>query len=203
MKGEHCSVEGCARPGVATVHLHPFCREHFISVCHTQLEAYAKLQEQRHLGEVSPESVRRFIQECTRQADDMERDARDLDNLERARLLDIIVLAADLGRHLRRGPRMVMSIPIRVSSKLPGERWEEESETRLVSRYGALMKCRHSLEIDEVVRVIRKDNGRAADARVAWRQRGSEGSITDVGIEFLDSDNFWGLDWDSIPPPVG
>lgn len=197
LRSERCSAPRCEQPGVATVESHFFCRAHFISTCLGHLEEYAKLREERRLGEISPESLRRFIHESARQADDIERAVRDMDNLERARLLDIIVLAAELGRHLRRSPRMVAAIPIRVRSKMPGERWEEETETRLISRYGALAKCRHSLEIDQVVRVIRIDDGRATDARVAWHQGESESS-PGVGLEFLECENFWGMDWDTV-----
>jgi hypothetical protein len=196
MTGERCSVAACGRPGAAVLGADFFCRQHFIASCGTQLQAYIKLLDQRRLGDLPVESLRRFIRDCMREADNFERDARDLDNVERGRLLDIILSAADLGRHLRRSPRKVASISIELRSKKPRELWQEETKTRLISRYGALTRCQHSLEIDEPLRVIRMDNGRATDARVAWSQQKSEGQH-DVGVEFLDCDNFWGLDWDA------
>ena len=198
---ERCGIPGCEKPAAASLDARPLCPEHFISTCHTQLEAYTELQKERRLGEISVDSLRQFIRDCVRGADSVEQDARHLDNLERARLLDIILSAADLGRYLRRSPRKVACIPIQVRSKKPRELWQEDTETRVISRYGALAQCEHSLEIDETLRVIRIDSGRAADARVAWCQRKSEGQ-RDIGIEFLDCDNFWGLDWDVVERSV-
>jgi len=83
-----------------------------------------------------------------------------------------------------------------VCSEKSDRPWEEETQTRVISRYGALVKCQHAVEADERVRVVRADNGRQAHARVAWHQRKGEGP-PDVGIEFLDCDNFWELDWES------
>lgn len=199
MSEERCSVDACERPGVATIGMHFFCRQHFIAACSTQLETYIKLLSERRLGEIPVESLRRFIRDSVREADTLEKDARDLDNVERGLLLHIILSAADLGRHLRRSPRKAASIPIELRSKKPRELWQEGTQTQLISRYGASTRCQHPLEIDEILRVIRMDTGRAADARVAWSREKSEGQH-DVGIEFLDCDNFWGLDWDAEPP---
>jgi hypothetical protein len=197
MSDQHCSVETCQRPGIAIVGPDFFCRRHFVSACSAQLETYTKLMDQRRLGEVPVESLRRFIRDCLREADNIERDARDLDNLERARLLDLILSAAELGRHLRRSPRKVACIPIELRSKKPREPWQEETKTHLISRHGALTRCEHPLQIDEPLRVTRLDTGRTADARVAWGQPKGEGQ-RDIGIEFLDCDNFWELDWDAL-----
>lgn len=146
---------------------------------------------------MSPESANRFVRQCFQQADIIERSLRDLDDLDRERLLNLIFYAAELGHHLRRSPRTVTSIPIQVHSEKSGQRWEEKTETRLISRYGALVKCQHYLEIGESLRVVRLDNGRGADARVAWHVRKKDGQ-PEVGIEFPDCDNFWELDWNRI-----
>src|SRR5713226_4662662 len=106
-----CSVALCEKPVVALLDQSSFCREHFISTCYAQLEAYTKLRNEGRLNDVHAESVRRFIHECTRQADLIEQAMRDSDNLERARLADIILWAADLGRHVRRSPRK--AVPFR------------------------------------------------------------------------------------------
>jgi PilZ domain len=108
-----------------------------------------------------------------------------------------LVFAAELGRHVRRSPRTVTSIAIQVRSETSGQRWEEQTETRLISRYGALVKCQHYLEIGESLSVVRLDNGRKAVARVAWHVRNQDGQ-PQVGIEFPDCDNFWELDWTRI-----
>jgi len=194
---ENCSALGCWRVAIASLEAHPLCRKHFIDSCEVELEAYQRRLKENRLGDVSPEMARRFVHQCMQQADNIERSARYLDDLDRERLLNLIVFVAELGRHLRRSPRTVTSIAIQVRPETSGQRWEEQTETRLISRYGALVKCQHYLEIGESLRVVRLDNGRKAVARVAWHARKQDGQ-PEIGIEFPDCDNFWGLDWNRI-----
>jgi PilZ domain-containing protein len=194
---ENCSALGCWRVAIASLEGHPLCRKHFIDSCEAELEAYQRRLKEKLLGDVSPEMAKRFIHQCLQQADNIERSARDLEDLDRERLLNLIVLAAELGRHVRRSPRTVTSIAIQVRSETSGQRWEEQTETRLISRYGALVKCQHYLEIGESLSVVRLDNGRKAVARVAWHVRNQDGQ-PEVGIEFPDCDNFWELEWNRI-----
>jgi hypothetical protein len=191
-----CNVEACKEPGAALIEARSFCRQHFILACSARLSTYTTLEQVHRLGEIPVELLKRFIHDCMREADRIEKGSHDLDNHERAGLLDIILQAADLGRHLRRSPRKAATIPIQLYSKEPRKPWREDTETRLVSRYGALTKCKHPVEIDETLRVVRTDTGRTADARVAWFPSHSH-APSDIGIEFLDNDNFWGVDWDA------
>ena len=194
---ENCSALGCWRTALTSLEARPLCRKHFIDSCEVELESYQRRLKENRWGDVSLESARRFVNQCTQQAENIERSAKDLDDLDRERLRNLMVLAAELGRHLRRSSRTVTSIAIQVRSKGPLQRWEEKTETRVISRYGALVKCQHYLEIGESLRVVRLDNGRKADARVAWYQRKKLGE-SEVGIEFSDCDNFWELDWNRI-----
>ncbi len=191
---ERCSIELCEKPVAALLEQRSFCTEHFVSTCYAQLETYTKLKDQGRLGDVNAESVRRFINESTRQADLIEQAMRDVDNLERARLADIILWAADLGRHVRRSPRKAVTVPVRLCCDGPGQKWEEETETRLVSQHGALVACRHPIKRDETFLVERKDTGLTGRARVTWWRPRTEG-VLDVGIELLDQPNFWELEW--------
>jgi hypothetical protein len=194
---ENCSALGCWRVAIASLEARPLCRKHFIDCCEVELEAYQRRLMENRLGDVSQESARRFVQQCLQQADSIEQGARDLDDLDRERLLNLIFHAAELRGHLRRSPRTVTSIAIQMRSERHGQRWEERTQTRLISRYGALVKCQRSLEIGENLRVVRLDNGRKADARVAWHARKKRGQA-EIGIEFLNCDNFWELDWNKI-----
>ena len=194
---ENCSASGCWRAATASLENRPLCRKHFIDSCEAELEAYQRLLKENRLGEVSPESARRFVNQCTRQADNIEQGARDIDDRDRERLVNLIVLVPELGRHLRRSPRRVSSIAVQLRSEKSGQRWEEKTETREISRYGALVECQHYLEVGESLHVVRLDNERRADARVAWHGRNKHG-LSDVGIEFPNCDNFWELDWTRI-----
>jgi hypothetical protein len=191
---EQCAIEGCAHSVAASLNGDEYCREHFISICYTRLDRYDEIRKGPGLSATNTDSVRRFIHECTRAADQMEHGAKDLDNLDRAKLLHIILSASELGRHLRRSPRKVATIPVRLSSERIGGAWEEDTETVLVSRYGALVRCKHVAKAGETLQVIRADTGEKADARVAW-QRPLGNEDVRIGVEFVSCENFWGLDW--------
>jgi len=194
---EKCSIAGCGQALAASLDGETFCREHFISVCYTRLDRYDEIRRGPGLSATDTESVRRFIHECTRFADEIEHSAQDLDNLERAKLLHIILTASELGRHLRRSPRKVAAIAVRLSSEKLGGAWEEDTETVLVSRFGALVRCKHPAKAGETLHVIRADTGEKALARVAWQRPSgnSGGEDIRIGVEFVSCENFWGLDW--------
>ena len=194
---EKCSIADCSNAISASLDGEALCREHFISVCYKRLDRYDEIRKGPGLSATDTESVRRFIHECTRSADEIEHSALDLDNLDRAKLLHIILTASELGRHLRRSPRKVAAIAVRLSSEKLGGAWEEDTETVLVSRYGALVRCKHPAKAGETLHVIRADTGEKALARVAWQRPSGNSGNEDVriGVEFVGCENFWGLDW--------
>jgi hypothetical protein len=157
--------------------------------CEETLEDYHQRIKEKRLGSGTAESMRKFIQQCIGEADRIEQRTKGLSDLHRMRLFKLMLAAAELARHVRRSTRRMASIPVRLSSEKPQDLWEEETETLMISRWGALLRCQRPFEIDRKLRLVRKDNGRQAHARIAWSKAES------VAIEFLDSDNFWGLDW--------
>src|SRR5260221_12867209 len=96
---EQCGVKGCDQAAGTTLEGEVLCRSHFISVCYAQLERYDEMQKTHRLSVSDAESVRRFISQCSRQADEIEHKTKHLDSLDRARLLHIIFRANELGRH--------------------------------------------------------------------------------------------------------
>jgi hypothetical protein len=193
-RAEHCSFAGCYQAVVSSLEGEELCREHFIFVCCTQLDRYTEIQKGHRMSGSDTELMRRFVRECVRQASEIEHGMKDLTNLERALLLHIIEVATDLGRHLRRSPRKTASVAVRLCSDKPGASWEEATETVLLSRYGASLRCSRPADPRESLQIVRLDTGQEAHARVAWqRPEGSEGNR--IGVEIMDCDNFWGLDW--------
>jgi hypothetical protein len=191
---ELCTRAGCGQLASALLNGDPLCREHFISLCYERLDRYDEIRKSSGLTPSDTESVRRFIHECTRCADEIEHTEQNLDNLDRAKLLHIILSASELGRHLRRSPRKVAAIPVRLISERLGGAWEEDTETVLVSRYGALVRCKHSAKAGDSIHVLRADTGQEAVARVAWQRLTGEQEMR-LGVEFVGCENFWGLDW--------
>ena len=194
---EKCSIPDCGQEVATFLDGKSFCRSHFIAECYSRLDRFDEIRKGPGLSVTDTEPVRRFINECTRAADDIEHNGQNLDNLDRAKLLHIILSASELGRHLRRSPRKVASISVRLSSEKIGGAWAEDTETVLVSRYGALVRCKHAAKAGETINVIRADTGDTVLARVAW-QRPSGNDDTRIGVEFVACENFWGLDWGAV-----
>jgi len=196
-QAEPCSTAGCKENSAATIGGEGLCRRHFIDSSYTRLERYEELRKRRGLSLAGAEAMRRFIHECSRQADTIEHTATDLDNLDRAKLLHIILTASELGRYLRRSPRKVATIPVRIACEKMGGAWAEDSKTVLLSRYGASVQCSHAAKPGESLQIVRFDTGQKAEARVAW-QRPFENDSMRIGVEFVNCDNFWGLDWAAV-----
>lgn len=193
---EHCSIAGCELPSESSLMGEALCRQHFISEAYRQLDQYEAMRIGPGAGLYGSEAVHHFVHECTRQADELEHSVEGLDNLERAKLLHIIISASELGRHLRRSPRRVASIAVRVRSDRIGGTWEEEGETVLLSKYGASVRCSHPAKPGETLCLFRIDTGQTTEARVAWRQQMTKDDIR-IGMEFVGVENFWGLDWEA------
>jgi len=194
---EHCSVVGCDKTKATSLEGAALCREHFISACYTRLDHYEELRKGLGLRATDTESARRFINECSRNADEIEHDARDLDNLEKAKLVHIILSASELGRHLRRSPRKAAAIAVRLTSDKLGGAWEEDTETVLLSQYGASVRCKHAARPGETLEIVRSDTGAKAQARVAWQRPAGSDEVR-IGVEFVACENFWGLDWGAV-----
>ncbi len=196
LKPESCSASGCGRSSAAVLDIRPLCREHFISSCYSNLDEYGRLLEDSRYRDTTTELVRRFLSDCTRHAADLAQTARDLDNLERARILDILLRAGELSRHLRRSVRKVATIPVVLSSEKLGQSWEEQAVTRVISRHGAAVECGHELEIGDSILLQRVNPPGRVRARVAWRQP-KDLARFEIGLEFLQAENFWDVDWAS------
>jgi hypothetical protein len=100
-------------------------------------------------------------------------------------------------RQIRRSGRKAAVIPVWLRREEEGRTWEEETETLLLSRYGALVDCRRFVESGGALAVVRRDTGRRATARVAYGQYGASGR-RELAIEFVGCDNFWEVDWDTV-----
>jgi hypothetical protein len=99
----------------------------------------------------------------------------------------------------RRSDRKATTIPIWLRNEGQGPVWEEETETEIVSRCGAGLYCRHFASPESIVVIVRRDTGKRAKARVRYSRYNPDGK-RELGVEFIDSDNFWGLDWNSSEP---
>jgi Protein of unknown function (DUF2934) len=94
----------------------------------------------------------------------------------------------------RRSTRQTVSFSVWLRNEEPRSTWEEETETQVVSRYGAALRCRHFVQADTILVILRRDNGQRAQARAKYCRYNSDG-LRELGIELIGKDNFWDLEW--------
>jgi hypothetical protein len=109
MLGErNCSEPSCGRASVVTLNYQDFCLEHFLLNCYEMLERLDPRGRGIGSQPVDLASMRAFIEECSRKALDISLHSDNLTNLERGRLLDILLWAGELFLVLR-APRLTFS----------------------------------------------------------------------------------------------
>jgi len=98
------------------------------------------------------------------------------------------------GYVLRRSPRAMVKVPVVIRGvDKHGFEFEEETETYVVSKYGARVSSVHEVEVDDVLKLRLRDSQEWSDFRVVWIGTEEEGSAGGVGIEFIQATNFFGV----------
>jgi hypothetical protein len=80
---------------MSTLDLHFFCVDHFIKHCYERLNQFLPLPFAGH-NDATADAEDWFLQQCADQATNLLRPLRGLDNLDRARLFDILLWASEL-----------------------------------------------------------------------------------------------------------
>jgi hypothetical protein len=99
---DRCSAPGCLRPDVTALDLQPVCLSHFMAACYDRLELLSKNLQTDSAEDPIQESALRFVQECPRLAIDISQKDPELTIQDRARLVEIVFWATQMGRQLRR-----------------------------------------------------------------------------------------------------
>ena len=93
---ESCYRSDCSRPVVVTFRAEALCLDHFCTRCYEFLDGIDRRQP---LNQAAPDSAVEHVliaDECARRALDICMSAPILNNLERARLLDILLWCGDI-----------------------------------------------------------------------------------------------------------
>jgi hypothetical protein len=196
----NCAAEACTETSVATLDERGVCRAHFLAGAYGHLESIAAQIHEPNFHSQQGELASRFLEQCMREATNIACAAELLNNLERAKILDILLWASELYVRLRRGSRVRASIPIMVRSEDPQKPWEEKTATRLLSAHGFCFVCHHELRSGDALTCVRLDNGRRVAGRVAWA-RAKDSGETEAGVEFVTDEDFWGMEV-SVAEPV-
>jgi hypothetical protein len=94
-KPARCDTGNCGRPAMSSLELKHFCVDHFIARCYERL-SICSANRFADPNEAASISIDRFLHSCAQQAAGLVHPMRGLDNLERARLFDILLWASEL-----------------------------------------------------------------------------------------------------------
>jgi len=105
------------------------------------------------------------------------------------------------GAGLRRTERIMLEIPIRVSSYGGiASDFTEDTRTLMVNRDGALIVLKHRVIPEDIIRIINLENLREDDFRVVGLSRQEGDKFSEWGVECLDKNRtLWEIDF---PPPL-
>ncbi len=104
----NCRMGSCGSAAITTLDRQALCLNHFLLRCYEKLEGLDP-RGRKFSGEpVDLASMRAFVEECSRKALDVSLQSKKLSNLQRGRLLDILLWAGELFLLLR-APRLTLA----------------------------------------------------------------------------------------------
>jgi hypothetical protein len=95
-KIRNCSRDCCQDAVVASLAQQHLCLEHFLSDCYRHLERVDMRGRGLEFAAIDLAPTKAFVEECSRQALDVSLRCPKINNLQRGRLLDILLWAGDL-----------------------------------------------------------------------------------------------------------
>jgi len=104
----NCRMGSCSGTAITTLDRQALCLNHFLSRCYEKLEGVDPRGRRFSAEAVDVASMRAFIEECSRKALDVSLQSKNLSNLQRGRLLDILLWAGELFLLLR-APRVSLA----------------------------------------------------------------------------------------------
>ncbi|PYX64426.1 MAG: hypothetical protein DMG78_30615 [Acidobacteria bacterium] len=116
LANRNCRMGFCNGAAVATLDNQALCLNHFLSRCYEKLEKLEPRGRKFSSEPVDLTSMRAFIEECSRKALDISLHSQSLTNLQRGRLLDILLWAGELFLLLR-APRLTLAQSIASSDE--------------------------------------------------------------------------------------
>lgn len=96
LQQRNCTENSCGRASVSTLDEEALCLKHFLARCYEELERLDPRGRGVPNEAPNPAATRAFIEECSRKALDVSLQSENLTNLERGRLLDILLWAGEL-----------------------------------------------------------------------------------------------------------
>jgi hypothetical protein len=108
VRKRNCRMGSCGSAAITTLDRQALCLNHFLLRCYEKLEGLDPRGRKFSAEPVDVASMRAFIEECSRKALDVSLQSKNLNNLQRGRLLDILLWAGELFLLLR-APRVSLA----------------------------------------------------------------------------------------------
>jgi hypothetical protein len=104
----NCKVGSCGSAAITSLDHQALCLNHFLQRCYQELERVDPRGRKFTAEPVDLAAMRAFIEECSHKALDVSLQSQNLSNLQRGRLLDILLWAGELFLLLR-APRLTIA----------------------------------------------------------------------------------------------
>lgn len=98
---ECCEASGCSESVVIALAGLGYCLDHFVAKCYDRLGLLESMIRARTVDSALVRSADTLLEECSRQTAHVCLCQRDLSNLERSRLLDILLLCGEVQEMLQ------------------------------------------------------------------------------------------------------
>src|SRR5260370_17292766 len=102
-----CQVDSCSGTAITSLDRWTFCLNHFLVRCYEKVWGFDAGGRKFRAEPIDLVSIRAFVEECSRKALDVSLQSENLSNLQRGRLLDILLWAGELFLLLR-APRLTL-----------------------------------------------------------------------------------------------
>jgi hypothetical protein len=93
---ESCKTDSCANSAVITLAGQELCLDHFFASCYERLDIVEPMVRGRSVDPTEVQAVRAVLEECSNRALLISLRHEHLNNLDRSRLLQILLLSGDL-----------------------------------------------------------------------------------------------------------
>jgi Tfp pilus assembly protein PilZ len=97
-------------------------------------------------------------------------------------------------RDPRRSARLLRRLSVMLRwTDLEGQVREESAYTLTLSRYGCLLTCQTRFRLGDNLYIWWPEGHRGVHVRTVYRRLGGHGDATEMGLEFLGDNDFWGM----------
>ena len=97
--------------------------------------------------------------------------------------------------YVRRGVRVSKRVHITLRTQESDKGSQELAETVVISRHGGLMVARARCMVGDTPYIWWPEEKRGAYARIVHRRQNGAAGLAELGFEFIDDTNFWGIDF--------